>query len=379
MDDPAQFGDMRPAPVVAARIAASLIAAACFACPVTALAQSGSSPAYTVGNYPVEATARDAVNAKNLAIAGGQDAAFRSLMRRLVPVTAYKRLKKLPPAKAAEFIEGVSVRKERNSPTEYIATLDFAFDQASVRNYLNRAGLPYVDEQAPPVILIPIWRDGPGGPAKAGSGPWFEAWNGLDLTHALTPLRLEGLKPEVGPEVVKAVTEGGGKSSGVLAAAYRTENVLIAIAEPDATGRMLAVTLAGKDATGPFVLQRKFRIQNGDRGYTSELAAVIGLGILEGRWKAAKAGAIGGVEVGGGADAIRLTFEFGSLSEWNSMRERLLDTDGTYDVVVGSVSPRGAEVMVRHAGGPEGLEAAFARSGLAMQLAGNGYRVRPRF
>ena len=41
---------------------------------------------FTVGNYPVEARADNAVAAKTQALADGQQAAFRSLLKRLVPV-----------------------------------------------------------------------------------------------------------------------------------------------------------------------------------------------------------------------------------------------------------------------------------------------------
>ncbi len=342
-------------------------------------ANAASSAAYTVGNYPVEAQASDAVAAKNIAIANGQTSAFRSLLRRLVPVTAYKRLKQLPAAKPTDFAEGVAVRKERNSPTEYLATLDFSFDQASVRTYLARNGIPYVDEQAPPVMLIPLWRETATAPVQSGKGAWFDAWTSLDLTHSLAPLRLEGLKPELGPDVIKAVIESGGVTGRLFSTAYRTETVLVALAEPDPTGKKLLVTLAGQDAVGPFVLTRSYRIQDGDRAYTAELAAVIGLGVLEGRWKAAKAGAFGGVEVTDGGGSIQLTVEYGSLAEWNDLRGRLLETDGAYDLEIGTVSARSADVSVRHAGGPSGLEAAFARAGLQMQFAGSTWRVGPRF
>ena len=54
-----------------------------------------SDAIFTVGNYPVDARADDAVAAKKTAIADGQKAALRSLLKRLVPVTAYPRLRKL--------------------------------------------------------------------------------------------------------------------------------------------------------------------------------------------------------------------------------------------------------------------------------------------
>ena len=55
------------------------------------------------------------------------------------------------------------------------------------------------------------------------------------------------------------------------------------------------------------------------------------LGVLEGRWKAAKAGAVGVVDATAGA-GIQLVAEFASLPEWNEMRMKLLETEGTFDL-----------------------------------------------
>ena len=89
-------------------------------------AAAAAEAVFTVGNYPVEARADNAVAAKDRALSEGQQAAFRSLLRRLVPVTAFQRLKQLPAVRAGDLLEGVKVRAERNSATDYIASLDFS-------------------------------------------------------------------------------------------------------------------------------------------------------------------------------------------------------------------------------------------------------------
>ena len=104
---------------------------------------------FTVGNYPVEARADNAVAAKDRALADGQQAAFRSLLKRLVPVTAYARIKRLSGVKAGDLVDGFKVRSERNSSTDYIASLDFTFQSKGVRDLLRREGIPFTDEQAP--------------------------------------------------------------------------------------------------------------------------------------------------------------------------------------------------------------------------------------
>ena len=88
---------------------------------------------FTVANYPVEARADNAVAAKDRALVEGQQAAFRSLLKRLVSVTAYSHIARLKDFRAGDLIEGVKVRSERNSTTEYFANLDFAFQAKLLR------------------------------------------------------------------------------------------------------------------------------------------------------------------------------------------------------------------------------------------------------
>ncbi|NJO23563.1 MAG: DUF2066 domain-containing protein [Sphingomonadales bacterium] len=126
--------------------------------PAAAGAAPSQDKVFTIGNYPVEARAADAVTAKDRAIADGQQAAFRSLLKRLVPVTAYRRLDALRDTRAADLIEGFAVRSERNSSTEYIASYDFSFQPDGVRRVLDQAGIPYVDRQAEPAALVPVYR-----------------------------------------------------------------------------------------------------------------------------------------------------------------------------------------------------------------------------
>ena len=359
-----------------------------------ALAQANAAGSaetvFTVGNYPVEARAKDAVTAKNTALADGQQAALRSLLRRLVPVTAYHRLKAMPPVKAADFVDGVSVRSERNSTTDYIATLDFSFQPAAVRDILRRNQIPFVDSQALQTLLIPIYRSKPDAPFESGQGFWHDAWKGLDLIHTLSPLKLEPLKPAIAAETIQSLIKNKDGAGKIIADEYKSPRVVVAIAEPDATGKKLSVTLVGSDAVGSFNLQRNYRLNPADKSYTAELAAIVGLGVLEGRWKAGKGGAVGGIDIAAGGNggngtadgetgAFQLVVEFTTLSEWNDIRTRLLATDGAFDVAVGSVSARSAEVSLRHAGGPQALTEALATNGLTMSASGSAWRVQSTF
>jgi hypothetical protein len=332
---------------------------------------------YTVSNYPIEARAENAVAAKERALAEGQQAAFRSLLKRLIPVTSYPQAKRLASARGADLIEGVKVRAERNSATEYIASFDFSFQPKGVRDLLRREGIPFTDEQAPKVTLVPVWRAIPA-QAPRDDAAWSNVWKGLDLENALTPIRLQPFKKEVRPETVTALAAGDGSALRALAAEYNSEYVLLAFAEPDPGAGRLKVTLAGRDAVGGFTLVRQYRMDAGDPGYASELAAVVALRTLEGRWKAVKVRggltmAAAGGGAGGGDTDLLIAVEFRGMAEWQEISRKLGATPGVQELDVAGLSARGARVTLRYAEGAQQLADELARQGLNLRNAGGSW------
>jgi hypothetical protein len=344
----------------------------------SALAANPSDKVFTIANYPVEARAKDAVAAKEKAHAEGQQAALGSLLKRLVPVTAYNRIDHLKKVSAASIIDGIAIRSESNSSTQYIASLDFSFEPDAVRDMLRREGVPFVDVQAPKTVLVPLMSDPDAtvGPKfRAASNAWNEAWKGLDLDNTLTPLRLETLMPTIPPATIQSVLAGGEGIQQGLAGEYKSNYVVLAAAEIDTPGKSIVVTVAGQDPAGPFVWKRSYRINNGDVAYTLELASVITLGVIEGRWKVARSQGLGVASDGGSGGSgtdVELEVQFSSLSEWNDLRGQLLDLPGVDDVRVGAVSARSAGVSLRYPGGGQSLAATLSQKGLSMTSSNNG-------
>lgn len=343
---------------------------------VAATAAPGADVAFTVANYPVEAEAKNAVAAKEEALTDGQQGAFRSLLKRIVPVTAYSRLKALSDVKASSFLAGVSVRSERNSATTYIASLDFSFTADAVRQLLNREGVPFIDEQAPQLVLVPMVK---GGDARLAA-LWRDTWRGLDLEHTLTPAKLEALKPVIHPDTIRMLEAGEPGAERILAGEYNAEHVVAAVAEVDRAQKRLVVTLSGMDAVGPLQLKRSYRLSGGELAYTMEYAAVVALGVLEGRWKAVKAGARGGVEVMSSPGVpISVQVEFQGLAQWNSIRRQLSETPGVGSLTVNTVSARAADVALTFPGGGEQLAEVLAPQGLQLRNLGGSWILRSSF
>jgi hypothetical protein len=363
-----------PRPGLLARLGTGLVCAAAW---LLAPHAQAAENVYTVANYPVEASAENAVAAKEKAMADGQQAAFRSLLKRLVPVTAFPHVKKLASVRAADLVEGVRVRKERNSRTDYIASFDFTFQAKSIRDLLRREGIPFVDEQAPPVTLVPVWRTASAQPLREDAA-WTGVWKGLDLDNALSPIKLVALRGEVRPEMVAALANGDLGALRAFAAQYNTEYVLLAVGETDAGTGRLSVTLSGRDGVGGIVLRRQYRIDARDPAYTTELAAVVALRTLEGRWKAIKAkGSMGGVSGGGtparGDTDLLIAVEFRGMTEWQEISRKLSAIPGVEELEVAGLSARGARVTLRFLEGAERLGDELAGRGLVLRNAGGNW------
>lgn len=382
---------MRLKGIIAAQFAIAALAASVL--PGSAIAARADA-AYTIGNYPVEASDKNAVAAKEKALADGQKAAFRALLKRIVPVTAYKQISKLSGVDAANLISGFSVRSERNSSTEYIANLDFSFQAEAVRSALQRQGVPFVDVQAEPVVVIPVLSQGNPPEAKSDTSAWRAAWKGLDLTNTLTPVTLDTLKPVIHADTVKMLINGDDSGLRIISREYNTQRVVLAIFETDLAAKKVLVTLAGEDAVGPFLLKRTYRVSDGDVAYTSELAAVVALGVLEGRWKALKSGVSSSVDSAayvpeqpawsagdafsttGSGDSVAFVVEFNSPDQWNDIRTQILDTPGVDSVNISAATERNADVALRFPGGATALANAIGARGLSLLNVGGGWVLR---
>ena len=115
---------------------------------------------------------------------------------------------------------------------------------------------------------------------RRGRGP--SSWKSLDLEHTLTPFSLQAAKAQIHADTLKMAVEGRGGAERIVAGEYGSPYVILAIADADAATKRLNVTLSGIDAVGSFTLPRSYRVYDGDTAYAMELAAVVGLGVLEG-------------------------------------------------------------------------------------------------
>lgn len=352
-----------------ARMLPALAALALFAAP--ALGQ-----AYTVRGIEIDATADTAFEAQRQALSSGQTRAAERLIQRLT--LAEDRMEAdLPPMTAqtaAELIAGLQIADEQRSSTRYRGVLTVEFDRRAVSNYLSGLGVPFVESQAAPILVVPVLESD--GQRRLWSTPWHRAWLDGGFDTALTPFIALGSRtgPDGTPVGRGLITvEEAGRldrdALGALARAYDVDRVAVILARQ------------GGDAVRTVGAMLVF----GDEGVTREDLESVAAGggfaeaatrLVERREDAWKRGAV----VRGGEEAeLSLTLLFSSINEWRALQQAVAGASLIQDARLDALSRTGAEMTIIHRGTRDQVRSELAARGARLEEDEDlGWTVRPR-
>lgn len=180
----------------------SLLAA--FALTVTASATALAGDPYTISDVRIDAEASNALEAQTAAMRQGQEDAARRLIERLTLAedragTAFAlepyfnemgemvTETDLEASLVSEMISGLEIQDEQRSATRYLARLNVSFDPASVERAFDRYGVAFVETQARPTLILPVFS-GENGLVLWQDNPWRQAWLDSNFENALTPM-----------------------------------------------------------------------------------------------------------------------------------------------------------------------------------------------
>lgn len=351
------------------RVALGLFAAACLAAP--ALGQ-----AYTVRGIEIDATAGTTSDAQRQAMTSGQIRAAETLIRRLT-LSEDRMEADIPPMAAetaAGLIAGLQISDEQRSATRYRGVLRVEFDRRAVGAYLSGLGLPYVESQASPVLVVPL-LDGDGGRQLWG-GPWSDAWERGGFDTALTPFITLGSRTDsegapLGRRLI-SVSEASDldrDALGALAQAYGVNAVAVVVAR------------RGGDAVRAAGAILEFADQGAVREDLPSVAASGGFSdaarrLVERReetWKRAS------VVRGGEAAELEITVLFDSITQWLALQRAVAGASLIGDARLDALSRTGAAMTLTHRGTRAQLGSELAARGARLEQDEElGWTVRPR-
>jgi hypothetical protein len=319
---------------------------------------------YDVAKISVDITAEDAVAARATGMAEAEQRAVKTVLQRLLPIGVDANLPGLTKEDIEGLVNGVSIRKEQNSTTRYVATLDVSVNEQAIKQLLQEFSLPFSEERAPSISILPLTIAGRA-LASEGGDAWREAWETLDLSHSITPATILRARPGLSLDTVEAVLAGDAEALVKIQEEYGSGPLLIAVSET--TGGAFVSRLAGADGVGAIALERSDTLGADPKAGAREAAAVA-FGIIENRWKTTQPGATpgtAGVAQPGAAPAaaaedgaakgevprnVVARVEFSGLKDWQEIRGRLMNVAGIRGLEVNSLSARTASITFDYAG-----------------------------
>jgi hypothetical protein len=338
-----------------------------------------ADPLYIVADVSVDATDKDAVAAKAKGMQTAESGALAVVLKRLMPVSAYAQMPDLSQENVDELIESVSIRSEQNSATRYLARLDVSFNDAAVKQLLDSQNIPYSEARAEAIAILPLVLDGDSVKSEGTEG-WKEAWDGLDLTHSVTPATILKPRPDLTADAVKSVLGGDAQAFALMQSAYSYAPLVIAVGGVE--GGKFTTRLVGADSAGPINYGHADSF-NGSSKEAARAAAEVAFGIIENRWKVtqeppAPSTAGAGAEGGGNEQTpgetgaaevprnVQAVVQFTGLKDWQDIRARLMQVAGIQALEVNALSARAASITFDYAGSLGKLQAALGQSGFAL-------------
>ena len=353
----------------------------------------GADGLYDVAKLSVDITAQDAVAARDMGMAAAQMLAVKIVIERLTPLSVQEQLPELSKEDVEGMVNGVSIRKEQNSTTRYIATLDVSVNEGAIKQLLQEQGIPYSEERAPSISLLPLVIAGDSVTSEGGEG-WRQAWEDLDLSHSMTPATILRPRQDLDVATVRAVLAGDAEALAAMQGHYGYGPLVVAVGE--AAKGSFVTRLAGADSVGAINFGRSDTI-GGDAKAAAREAAATAFAIIENRWKVSRSGEVPATEVnyapgtkpapGSAGEAptqaevprnVVAQVEFSGLKDWQDIRGRLMNVAGIQALEVNSLSARAASITFDYAGSLGRLQKELDQNGFVFGESEGTFVLRSR-
>ena len=134
-----------------------------------------NEPIFGVAGVRIDQRAENASKARDMGIRNAAERAFAIILDRLLP-TADGQAQFMAAHDLDDFSDFTHIVEENNLEQRYIATLDFCFDAARLRQAMIAAGLQWSELQSPPILVVPVWKGPDGARAWYRDNKWLAGW-----------------------------------------------------------------------------------------------------------------------------------------------------------------------------------------------------------
>jgi hypothetical protein len=328
---------------------------------------------FAVQGVPADVTSTDASAAKNQALMDVQVKAFFILIERLGSVEIAQDLNNLKPDEIAAYLKSLSIEQEYSSPGRYVGTFTVRFLPAKIQRLLESYGVRVPTRQASPIIVLPVYRE-PSGSKLWEDNLWRKAWLDLRAEQSMVPI----IVPIGDLEDTETLTEedvlnGDPIKLEAIRKRYGASSLVVAVAEP-AEGGAIHAMMSGNTTLGKVTFDKTYTSENANPEQSAALATRRFHAIMMEKYKEHEARAAANP---GAPLSIAVAVPFGSPTEWNGIRSRILSTPNVIGVDVSTLSAEGAVIRLTYRDDLPVLQNNMQRTGLALSQIGQSWVIQP--
>ena len=319
-----------------------------------------NEPIFGVAGVRIDQRAENASKARDMGIRNAAERAFAIVLDRLLP-TAEGQAQFMAAHDLDDFSDFTHIVEENNLEQRYIATLDFCFDAARLRQAMIAAGLQWSELQSPPILVVPVWKGPDGARAWYRDNKWLAGW--WDAVASYTGLlSLRQLDRNLINERQFRGEDLADANPVKLAAAaslVKAEQIMVVMAALDYDGSKPVITITARlfDKNGQLLTDILYGDQmiltNLDQDGLDEMRRKI-IAKMDSSWHMAN------LIDGAVADYLTVFMPVSSVKDWAKRLTALNEVAviQSYDIL--SLDTKGGQVVLRLVGSREALGNALA-------------------
>ena len=334
---------------------------------------------FAVQGVDADETAKDASAAKDLALMDVQVKAFFQLVEKLGSADVAASLKGMTPEEIAPYLKSLSIEEESSAPGRYIGKFTVRFLPGKVKALLANYGIEVPDRQSVPIIVLPLWRSSVG-LQMWDDNIWRQAWLDLRAEQSLVPLivPLGDLEDSAALSTDDVLNDDPVKLEAIKRR-YDARSLVVAIAEP-AEGGGVHVSIHGNTQLGKVTFDKIYtsedgKIESAVAGAVRRFHAAM---IEKYKQDESKAAAEAQAQQGGlTSSSLAVAVPFGSPTQWNGIRARILSTPNVIGVDISTLAGDGAVIRLMYTATVPELLANLQSAGLNMSQIGGTWVIQP--
>ena len=319
-----------------------------------------NEPIFGVAGVRIDQRAENASKARDMGIRNAAERAFAIVLDRLLP-TAEGQAQFMATHDLDNFSDFTHIVEENNLEQRYIATLDFCFDAARLRQAMIAAGLQWSELQSPPILVVPVWKGPDGARAWYRDNKWLAGWwdavasyNGL-LSLRQLDRNLINERQFRGEDLADA----NPLKLAAAASLVKAEQIMVVMAALDYDGSKPVITITARlfDKNGQLLTDILYGDQmiltNLDQDGLDEMRRKI-IAKMDSSWHMAN------LIDGAVADYLTVFMPVSSVKDWAKRLTALNEVAviQSYDIL--SLDTKGGQVVLRLVGSREALGNALA-------------------